>query len=218
MSGDLAYTVGFEHSLASMDGGPVQPNTLRVTHVYRRENGDWKIVHRHGDSMPTNNQETHMSNQVSPFAVARGEGPTMGTLIDAPVTIKANTRNTGGTLTALEFVHAPYVGPLLHVHYREDELWYVLEGDYRFKAGDSTFELATGGVAFVPRGTPHAFQNLNDTPGRMLVVFAPSGMERFFEQHAALLPGPVVPQRLAEIAEANWMELLGPPLGESDPL
>lgn len=51
-SGDLAYTVGYEHSRVSIDGGPPTPNTLRVTHVYRRENGEWKIVHRHGDRPP----------------------------------------------------------------------------------------------------------------------------------------------------------------------
>ena len=51
VSGDLAYTVGYEHSLASRDGGPARPNRLRVTHVYRRENGEWKIVHRHGDGL-----------------------------------------------------------------------------------------------------------------------------------------------------------------------
>ncbi len=53
ISGDLAYTVGYEHSSASVDGGPVTSNTLRVTHVYRRENGEWKIVHRHGDHPPS---------------------------------------------------------------------------------------------------------------------------------------------------------------------
>ncbi len=53
-SGDLAYTVGYERSRVSIDGGPVKPNTLRVTHVYRRENGEWKIVHRHGDGLPSN--------------------------------------------------------------------------------------------------------------------------------------------------------------------
>ena len=52
VSGDLAYTVGYERSAASVDGGPVAPNTLRVTHVYRREDGEWKIVHRHGDHPP----------------------------------------------------------------------------------------------------------------------------------------------------------------------
>ena len=52
-SGDLAYTVGYEHASFSMDGGPVEPITLRVTHVYRREDGEWKIVHRHADAPPT---------------------------------------------------------------------------------------------------------------------------------------------------------------------
>ena len=159
-----------------------------------------------------------MAEHVSPFAVAAGEGSSMGTMIDAPVTIKAHTRNTGGSLTVLEFVHAPHAGPPLHRHHREDELWYVLDGDYRFKAGDTMFRLSTGGVAFVPRGTAHCFQNVSDTPGRMLIVFTPSGMERFFEQYASLPPGPVDPETVTVVAEANWMELLGPPLAESDPL
>ena len=52
VSGDLAYTVGYERCSRSWDGGPVESTALRVTHVYRRENGEWKIVHRHGDPPP----------------------------------------------------------------------------------------------------------------------------------------------------------------------
>jgi ketosteroid isomerase-like protein len=52
VSGDLACTVGFERSSLSIDGGPVQENVLRVTHVFRRESGEWKIVHRHGGFAP----------------------------------------------------------------------------------------------------------------------------------------------------------------------
>ena len=52
VSSDLAYTVGYEHISVSMDGVPLEPFTLRVTHVYRRENGEWKIVHRHADRVP----------------------------------------------------------------------------------------------------------------------------------------------------------------------
>ena len=51
-SGDLAYTVGYEHNQVSVDGKPTT-YTLRVTHVYRREDGQWRIVHRHGDVPPT---------------------------------------------------------------------------------------------------------------------------------------------------------------------
>ncbi len=50
-SGDLAYTVSYEHTTASVNGAE-QSYTLRVTHVYRREDGEWKIVHRHGDQPP----------------------------------------------------------------------------------------------------------------------------------------------------------------------
>jgi ketosteroid isomerase-like protein len=51
VSGDLAYTVELEHTSVSVDGVPVDPYTLRVTQVYRREDGEWKVVHRHGDQV-----------------------------------------------------------------------------------------------------------------------------------------------------------------------
>jgi ketosteroid isomerase-like protein len=51
-SGDLAYTVGYEHNQVKVDGRP-RTYTLRVTHAYRRENGQWRIVHRHADVPPT---------------------------------------------------------------------------------------------------------------------------------------------------------------------
>ena len=51
VSGDLAYTVGYEHTSASWNGVPLKPYSLRVTHVYRRENGEWKIAHRHADQI-----------------------------------------------------------------------------------------------------------------------------------------------------------------------
>jgi len=52
VSGDLAYTVAFERASVSVGGGPVQPLTNRATQVYRREDGQWKIVHRHTDQPP----------------------------------------------------------------------------------------------------------------------------------------------------------------------
>jgi ketosteroid isomerase-like protein len=55
VSGDLGYTVAFEHKTVRADGGEPTAYTLRVTHVYRREDGEWKIVHRHGDHPPVDN-------------------------------------------------------------------------------------------------------------------------------------------------------------------
>jgi ketosteroid isomerase-like protein len=50
-SGDLAYTVGYEHNQVKINGQP-RTYTLRATHVYRREDGQWRIVHRHADPVP----------------------------------------------------------------------------------------------------------------------------------------------------------------------
>ena len=159
-----------------------------------------------------------MSNPVEPFAVLPGEGTPLPIPFGGSVTIKAQTRNTNGSLTVLEFVHPPKAGPAVHLHFREHEVWYVLEGDYRFKVGDAMFRVSEGGMAFGPRGTPHGFQNIGDTHGRLLVIATPSGVERFFEQCAELLPGRLDMEALAAITEANWSKTIGPPLGVSDPL
>jgi ketosteroid isomerase-like protein len=50
VSGDMAYTLGFERFKGSIAGRPVEPVTVRATHIYRREDGEWKIVHRHADN------------------------------------------------------------------------------------------------------------------------------------------------------------------------
>jgi ketosteroid isomerase-like protein len=52
VSGDLAYSVGYERAEVSVDGGPMRPWKLRVTHIYRREDDQWKVVHRHADLAP----------------------------------------------------------------------------------------------------------------------------------------------------------------------
>jgi SnoaL-like domain len=57
-SGDMAYTVGFERMHVSVDGGPRRDMTLRVTHIYRRIDGDWKLVHRHADFPPSDPRST----------------------------------------------------------------------------------------------------------------------------------------------------------------
>jgi ketosteroid isomerase-like protein len=52
VGGDMAYSIGYERFHGSIGGRPAEPVTVRVTHVYRREDGEWKIVHRHGDNPP----------------------------------------------------------------------------------------------------------------------------------------------------------------------
>ena len=158
-----------------------------------------------------------MSAFTAPFAVQPGEGAVLRTPTGDRVTIKADTEKTNGALTVLELVIAPKSGPALHSHLREDELWYVLEGDFRFKAGDAMLHASAGGMAFGPRRTPHCFQNTGEAPGRLLVITAPSGAERFFEEFADLGPAPDQ-DALRAVGNANWVEFLGPPVGVTDPL
>ena len=159
-----------------------------------------------------------MSGPARAFVVLPGQGDTIRGPVGGRTTIKARTGNTAGAFTFLENVIPPRQGPPLHVHAREDEMWYVLDGEFRFRVDDEILHAPAGSFVFVPRGTRHCFQNIGDAPATILVMFTPAGMERFFEQHAQLPPGPVNPDAYRAIANNNWMEVAGPPLAESDPL
>jgi hypothetical protein len=98
-----------------------------------------------------------MSNPLAPFAVLSGEGTPLEIPFGGTVTIKAHTSNTSGSMSVLEFLHPPKAGPALHTHLREDEVWYVLEGQYRIKAGDAMFRVcrkAAWPSAHAARRTP----------------------------------------------------------------
>jgi quercetin dioxygenase-like cupin family protein len=102
-------------------------------------------------------------------------------------------------------------GTPLHVHPNQDEIFYVMEGSYRFKAGDDLFELAAGDSIFLPRNVPHAWLQLAEK-GKMLVILQPAGkLENFFVTMAALDKEPSN-EEIAKIFAANEMQVLGPPL------
>lgn len=149
-------------------------------------------------------------------------GPGEGRAIQGPaggmLTFKARGEQTAGSLTALENVIAPGDGPPLHVHAAEDEAWYVLEGRLRFRLGTGLHAAPAGSFVFVPRGTPHCFQNVGSEPARILVLFTPAGMERFFDRFAALPDGADIPEAFRSIGREVGMDVVGPPLSRSDPL
>lgn len=142
--------------------------------------------------------------------VRPGEGETIEGPAGGPLTFKVRGHQTNGALTAFENVIAPGDGPPLHAHANEDEAWYVLEGDLRFRLGSEIAGAPAGSFVFVPRGTPHCFQNVSPEPARILVLFTPSGMERFFDRFAQL---PAFdPSAFATIGSDVGMDVLGPPL------
>jgi quercetin dioxygenase-like cupin family protein len=147
---------------------------------------------------------------MEPRVVGPGEGRTIQGPAGGPLTFKLRTEDTDGSLTVFENVIAPGDGPPAHFHEAQDESWYVLEGELRFKLGDEMRSAPAGSFVFVPRGTVHCFQNVGDGPARILVIFNPAGMEPFFDQFAELTA--VEPQAFARLGSEVGMTVVGPPL------
>jgi quercetin dioxygenase-like cupin family protein len=148
------------------------------------------------------------------YVVGPDEGETVRGPVGGPATFKVRGADTGGRFTALVNVIPPHQGPPLHRHHDADEMYYVLEGAVRYRTGDEHRAAETGSFIWIPRGMPHCFRNDSDAePARLLVMFNPAGMERFFEGLAALPAGPVAPEVFAQVAAGAEMEVLGPPLG-----
>ncbi|MBI5105502.1 MAG: cupin domain-containing protein [Solirubrobacterales bacterium] len=156
-----------------------------------------------------------MTGPARPFAVLPGAGETIQGPAGGPLTFKARGAQTGGALTAFENVVAPGDGPPLHRHDAEDEAWWVVEGTLRFRLGDELSDAPAGSFVFVPRGTPHCFQNAGDAPARILVLFTPAGMEPFFDRFAQLEA--FDPGAFARLGADCGMEVLGPPLAVTHP-
>jgi quercetin dioxygenase-like cupin family protein len=150
------------------------------------------------------------------MAVGRGEGERVRSPLGGDITFIVRGEQSNGALAALEAVNGPGEGPPLHFHSREDETVYVLEGDFRWKLGDELSVTGPGSFVFIPRGLPHTWQVIGEQPGRMLVTFAPAGMEGFFDRLSSMTEFDLEEFRAA--AAAHAMEVVGPRLAESDPL
>ena len=116
--------------------------------------------------------------------VAAGEGR-FGralTLPDgSPLFIKVASQDTGGAFFLTEQPSGQRGGPPKHFHIGEDEWFYCLAGDYIVEVGNRRYELKPGDSVLGPRGVPHAFAFVGNTPGRLMVGFTPAGrVEQFF--------------------------------------
>ena len=98
------------------------------------------------------------------------------------LTLKVVGEATDGAFTLLEEVTPSQGGPPPHIHHREDEAFYVLEGELEFLVEGRTIPASAGSVVYGPRDILHAFKNVGTTPSRMLVLVAPAGLEKFFEE------------------------------------
>ena len=95
--------------------------------------------------------------------------------------VKASAADTGGQYTLVEMTAPAGLQTPLHVHYREDEGFYVLDGSVTIEVGEETVELGPGQHAFGPRDVPHRF-TVGPDGARMIWILTPSGFEDFVEE------------------------------------
>ena len=128
--------------------------------------------------------------------------------------VKASAADTGGQYSLVEITAPAGLQVPLHVHYREDEGFYLLEGTVTIHLGDASVELGPGQHAYGPRDVPHTF-TIGPDGAKMLWVLAPSGFEDFIEDVSVPAEAPTVPpasvvppENAAEIVLRHGMELL----------
>jgi quercetin dioxygenase-like cupin family protein len=159
---------------------------------------------------------THItSDAIDAVAVRSGEGEArwwFGMLAE----VKATAADTGGQFTIVEVTCPPGYEAPLHVHHREDEAFWILEGDATVQVGDRRIEASAGDYAFGPRDVPHRY-TVGEAACRMLFICTPGGFEdlvRDMSEPAASRTLPPAPEgepdmeRMQAIANKHGCELL----------
>jgi quercetin dioxygenase-like cupin family protein len=147
------------------------------------------------------------------IVLAKGEGLALQSGPGRDLIFKVTGENTNGAFDYFLVGVAPHGGPPLHVHHIQDETIHVLKGRFKIRIGDEIYYCDEGGFAYLPAKVPHAFLNLTDKPGEIIVVYTPGGGHKFYEEFGPLArSGPPDPKILAPVFERHNMSLLGPPL------
>lgn len=155
---------------------------------------------------------------------AAGQGPAvwaMGSLFER----LAAAGQTGGTLDAAVVTQPPGLATPLHVHTREAEAWFVLDGTLTYRAGSRLVDLASGDFIYLPRGLPHAFRITGRRPARYLALAMPGQVLDMYDQVGTPAPerrlpdGGIPPADIArwlELAPAYGLQVVGPPIPDPE--
>ena len=154
---------------------------------------------------------------IEPYILTREAGQSiwfLGTLM----TLKATGEQSNGAYGLIEQVLPPGFASPLHVHHREDEAFYLLEGEATFTCGEQTMKAKPGSYIFFPRDIPHWFCIQGNQPARLLQFNFPAGLENFFVEVGEPAPeltlppaGPLDVEKLTSTAVKYDIEILGPP-------
>src|SRR5260370_34596810 len=129
-----------------------------------------------------------MSNPSTPVIRKPAQGRTVAVVGDV-YRFLATGEDTDGKYALWDAVVPPGGGPPPHVHSREEEGFYVLEGEITLQVGDMRLVATAGMFVNMPVGTPHSFKNESGQPAKMLISVAPAGLEKMFFEFGVLLPG-----------------------------
>ena len=124
---------------------------------------------------------------------------------------KVATRDTDGDIYVFESVRVKEGGPSHHVHFEQDEWWYVLSGQFLIKVGDVLHEAKAGDSVFGPRNVPHSFAKVGEGEARLLMFFQPAGkMEEFFTKVSAGFAKNMTEAEQDAFREAHGHKRVGP--------
>lgn len=152
------------------------------------------------------------------FTVRAGAGRPAGQWIvhgEKAFSMKVSGADVGNQYAMIEIHTPPGLGPELHIHSAQNELFYVLRGSIGVQCGSQRTILRAGDSFMAPADLPHAFVTLGKEPAHTLFVFDPAGdMEGFFAEYAAIVgvEGELDRGRLAEAYARHGLKIVGPPL------
>jgi len=161
---------------------------------------------------------TVSTSPIAPIALPRDQGEALW-FLGFLATIKASAETTDGRVAVIEHLAPQGAGSPLHVHHREDEWFYVLEGELRFWVGGRVIDAGAGAFVYGPRDVPHTFAVASPT-ARFLLVTEPAGFERFMRafsepaERLAIPPAATAPPDIEAMvagAAEHGIEILGPP-------
>ena len=126
--------------------------------------------------------------------------------------IKISSKDTNGEIAIFEESgFTPNGGPPLHIHPYQDEIFYIVEGEYLFQVADEKYQMKPGDTIFLPRNIQHAFMQLSDK-GKVIISFIPAGkMEDFFKVTDSWTSPPTL-KEIEKTFEDHDMKVVGPPL------
>jgi quercetin dioxygenase-like cupin family protein len=148
------------------------------------------------------------------LAAHEGRTPAPLNIVGEKTLVKVSAADSAGQLAFFHLVAPPMSGPPRHVHSREDELFYVLEGEIVFELDGERRTVGPGGTVYLRRGVVHAYQNFTDSDARLLIVTTPGAFSDLFVELSAATPPGGMPtfDVIVTLAEKYGITTLAPPM------